>query len=178
MPPCGEVVLKIWFYSELPGAFAQTFNFELMGTRRLYQLPCRGICTHPSICRNYMSVCIAAMATTMLMFGADCQFYCLRLQKEQRCFNKTVVLHRSYIFYTSSNYMNEYIYTKTLFGPCIESHYRLLFGQLVYRVFFPRTLFPTCKKVETMSGKLQKAYVTDPGYFEFGPLLCSKTRDR
>lgn len=29
-----------------------------------------------------------------------------------------------------------------------------------------------------MSEKLEKAYVTEPGYFEFGPLLCSKTRDR
>eukprot|EP00066_Takifugu_rubripes_P027985 XP_011617251.1 PREDICTED: hydrocephalus-inducing protein homolog [Takifugu rubripes] len=94
VPTQGEVVLKIWFYSELPGTFAQTFNFEVMGTRRSYQLPCRGICIYPSICRNHM------------------------------------------------------------------------------------TLFPTCKKVEHMSDKVQKAYVTDPGYFEFGPLLCSKTRDR
>lgn len=29
-----------------------------------------------------------------------------------------------------------------------------------------------------MLEKLEKAYVTDLGYFEFGPLLCSKTRDR
>lgn len=43
---------------------------------------------------------------------------------------------------------------------------------------FPRTLFPTCKKVEHMTDKVQKAYVTDPGYLEFGPLLGSKTRDR
>lgn len=63
VPTQGEVVLKIWFYSELPGTFAQTFNFELMGTRRSYQLPCRGICSYPSICRNHMCVCIAAMST-------------------------------------------------------------------------------------------------------------------
>lgn len=61
VPTQGEVVLKIWFYSELPGTFAQTFNFELMGTRRLYQLACRGICSYPSICRDHMSVCIAAI---------------------------------------------------------------------------------------------------------------------
>lgn len=66
VPTQGEVVLKIWFYSELPGTFAQTFNFELMGTKRLYQLPCRGICSYPSICRNHMSVCIAAMTTVGL----------------------------------------------------------------------------------------------------------------
>lgn len=69
VPTQGEVVLKIWFYSELPGTFAQTFNFELMGTRRLYQLACRGLCSYPSICRDHMSVCIAAMAT--VAFSTD-----------------------------------------------------------------------------------------------------------
>lgn len=56
VPAHGEVLLKIWFYSQHPGTFSQTFTFELMGTRRLYQLPCRGICTYPSICSNYMCV--------------------------------------------------------------------------------------------------------------------------
>lgn len=50
VPANGEVVLRIWFYSEVPGAFEQTFNFELLGTRRRYQLLCRGIVTYPSIC--------------------------------------------------------------------------------------------------------------------------------
>lgn len=56
VPAHREVLLKIWFYSEHPGTFSHTFNFELMGTGRLYQLPCRGICTYPSICSNYMCV--------------------------------------------------------------------------------------------------------------------------
>ncbi|XP_047451812.1 hydrocephalus-inducing protein homolog [Mugil cephalus] len=93
-PANGEVVLKIWFYSEAPGKFEQAFNFELVGAQRHYQLTCRGICTYPSICNNYM------------------------------------------------------------------------------------TLFAFSKKVPHMKEELQRAYVVKSGYFEFGPLLCSKTRDR
>ncbi|XP_069028847.1 hydrocephalus-inducing protein homolog [Embiotoca jacksoni] len=40
------------------------------------------------------------------------------------------------------------------------------------------TLFALSKKVPQLKDNLQKAYVIKPGYFEFGPLLCSKTRDR
>ncbi|XP_040894088.1 hydrocephalus-inducing protein homolog [Toxotes jaculatrix] len=94
VPANGEVVLKIWFYSNSPGKFEQTFNFELLGTQRHYQLLCRGLCTYPSICKDYM------------------------------------------------------------------------------------TLFALSKKVPQMKEGLQKAYVVKPGHFEFGPLLCSKTRDR
>uniref|UniRef100_A0A3Q3MLA1 HYDIN axonemal central pair apparatus protein n=1 Tax=Mastacembelus armatus TaxID=205130 RepID=A0A3Q3MLA1_9TELE len=81
------VILKIWFYSDSPGTFEQTFNFELLGTQKLYQLICRGVCIYPSICSDY-------------------------------------------------------------------------------------------KSVQHMEEGLQKTYIIDPGYFEFGPLLCSKTRDR
>uniref|UniRef100_A0A3P8U8F5 HYDIN axonemal central pair apparatus protein n=1 Tax=Amphiprion percula TaxID=161767 RepID=A0A3P8U8F5_AMPPE len=93
VPAGDEVVLKIWFYSESPGKFEQTFSFELLGTQRRYQLTCRGVCTYPSICKDYTSV---------------------------------------------------------------------------YR---------KCKVPHIKEG-LQKTYVIKPGYFEFGPLLCSKTRDR
>ncbi|XP_008288806.1 hydrocephalus-inducing protein homolog [Stegastes partitus] len=94
VPAGGEVVLKMWFYSETPGTFEQTFNFELVGIQRRYQLICRGVCTYPSISRDYM------------------------------------------------------------------------------------TLFAFSKKVPQMKEGLHKTYVIKPGYFEFGPLLCSKTRDR
>ncbi|XP_029378255.1 hydrocephalus-inducing protein homolog [Echeneis naucrates] len=94
VPANSEVVLKIWFYSDSLGTFEQTFNFELLGTQRHYQLLCRGICTYPSICTDY------------------------------------------------------------------------------------RTLFALSKKVQQMESGLQKTYIVKPGYFEFGPLLCSKTRDR
>ncbi|XP_070763174.1 hydrocephalus-inducing protein homolog [Enoplosus armatus] len=94
VPANGEVVLKIWFYSDSPGKFEQTFNFELVGTQRHYQLLCRGLCTYPSICKDYM------------------------------------------------------------------------------------TLFALSKKVPQMAEGLQKTYVIKPGCFEFGPLLCGKTRDR
>ncbi|XP_076588631.1 hydrocephalus-inducing protein homolog [Chaetodon auriga] len=94
VPANGEVVLKIWFYSDSPGKFEQTFNFELLGTQRHYQLTCRGICTYPSICKDY------------------------------------------------------------------------------------KTLFSLSKKVPQMEEGIQKTYVIKPGYFEFGPLLCGKTRDR
>ena len=56
VPANSEVVLKIWFYSESPEMFEQTFNFELLGTQRLYQLLCTGICTYPSICKDHTSV--------------------------------------------------------------------------------------------------------------------------
>lgn len=58
IPANDEVVLRIWFYSESPGKFEQTFNFELLGTQRHYQLQCRGICSYPSICKDYMLVSI------------------------------------------------------------------------------------------------------------------------
>ncbi|XP_025999986.1 hydrocephalus-inducing protein-like isoform X2 [Astatotilapia calliptera] len=94
VPAGGEVVLKIWFYSESPGTFKHTFNFEIVGTRRLNQLICRGVSTYPSISSDYM------------------------------------------------------------------------------------TVFPHSKKVTQTKEGLLKTYVIKPGYFEFGPLLCGKTRDR
>ncbi|XP_010776265.1 hydrocephalus-inducing protein homolog [Notothenia coriiceps] len=94
VPANSEVVLKIWFYSESPETFEQTFNFELLGTQRLYQLLCTGICTYPSICKDHT------------------------------------------------------------------------------------TLFAFSKKVSQMEKGLEKTYAIKPGCFEFGPLLCGKTRDR
>ncbi|XP_027883649.1 hydrocephalus-inducing protein homolog isoform X2 [Xiphophorus couchianus] len=41
-----------------------------------------------------------------------------------------------------------------------------------------KTIFAQSKKVAQEKEGLQKTYVIKPGYFEFGPLLCSKTRDR
>ncbi|MED6236295.1 hypothetical protein ATANTOWER_007134, partial [Ataeniobius toweri] len=94
VPANSEVLLKIWFYSESPGIFKQVFNFELAGNHKLYQLTCRGVCTYPSISKEF------------------------------------------------------------------------------------KTLFAHSKKVAQKKEGLQKTYVIKPGYFEFGPLLCSKTRDR
>ncbi|KAM4733696.1 hydrocephalus-inducing protein homolog isoform 3-T4 [Anableps anableps] len=94
VPAGSEVLLKVWFYSELIGVFEQVFNFELMGSQKLYQLTCIGVCTYPSIFKEY------------------------------------------------------------------------------------KTIFAHCKKVAQEKEGLQKTYVIKPGYFEFGPLLCSKTRDR
>lgn len=68
---------------------------------------------------------------------------------------------------------------------CAKSVFTLTFSLYLFLTItfvimccFLRTLFPTCKKVKTMLKKIEKAYVTDAGYFEFGPLLFSKTRDR
>lgn len=47
-----------------------------------------------------------------------------------------------------------------------------------YSTFFCSTLFPNCKAVLQRQEGLRKTYVINPGYFEFGPLLCGKTRDR
>ncbi|NWX91311.1 HYDIN protein, partial [Nothoprocta pentlandii] len=52
VPAHGEVVLKIHFSSVVLGQFDQTYRFEILGTRRLYQLFCRGICVYPTICRD------------------------------------------------------------------------------------------------------------------------------
>ncbi|KAK2841889.1 hypothetical protein Q5P01_012089 [Channa striata] len=94
VPAKGFVLLKIWFYSESAGKFEQTFNFELLGTQRHYKLVCKGVCTYPSICKDY------------------------------------------------------------------------------------KTIFALSKHVPQMEEGLKKMYIVKLGYFEFGPLLCSKTRDR
>ncbi|XP_069882349.1 hydrocephalus-inducing protein homolog isoform X1 [Dipodomys merriami] len=52
VPANGEVTLRVHFSSSDVGNFDQTFNFEILGTRRQYQLYCRGICTYPYICQD------------------------------------------------------------------------------------------------------------------------------
>ncbi|XP_069113582.1 hydrocephalus-inducing protein homolog isoform X2 [Argopecten irradians] len=52
VPANGEVTLRLRFQSEELGQFDQTLNFEIVGTRRRYQLYCRGICAFPSISRE------------------------------------------------------------------------------------------------------------------------------
>ena len=44
--------IRIRFRSEELGQFDQTLNFEIVGTRRRYQLFCRGVCAFPSISRE------------------------------------------------------------------------------------------------------------------------------
>ena len=46
------MTLRIRFRSEELGQFDQTLNFEIMGTRRRYQLFCRGVCSFPTISRE------------------------------------------------------------------------------------------------------------------------------
>ncbi|KAM6324924.1 hydrocephalus-inducing protein homolog [Podargus strigoides] len=52
VPACGEVELKVLFSSTVVGQFDQTLHFEVLGTKRLYQLHCRGTCLYPSISRD------------------------------------------------------------------------------------------------------------------------------
>ncbi|KAM8861524.1 hydrocephalus-inducing protein homolog isoform 3-T3 [Synchiropus picturatus] len=94
VPAHGEVLLKIWFFSEFTGTFQRVFNFKLLGIQRKYQLLCTGQSTFPSICKSY------------------------------------------------------------------------------------KTLFPYSRHVPRKEPGLKKTYVVKPGFFEFGPLLCSKNRDR
>ncbi|XP_066540500.1 hydrocephalus-inducing protein homolog isoform X2 [Hoplias malabaricus] len=56
VPASGEVTLRIWFNSSVKGEFHQTLSFELMGTKRCYQLCLRGICAYPSISADYKTV--------------------------------------------------------------------------------------------------------------------------
>ena len=44
--------LKIAFTSQDTGQFDQTLNFEIVGTRRRYQLFCRGVCSFPVLSRE------------------------------------------------------------------------------------------------------------------------------
>ncbi|KAG7333195.1 hypothetical protein KOW79_003330 [Hemibagrus wyckioides] len=94
VPPNGEVTLKLWFHSSVPGDFKQTLGFEVMGTKRCYQLYCSGICAFPSISKDY------------------------------------------------------------------------------------KTVFAHCKKTMQKVNGLQKTYVIRSGLYDFGPLLCGRTRDR
>ncbi|KAI4571668.1 hypothetical protein MJG53_013774 [Ovis ammon polii x Ovis aries] len=52
VPANGEVTLRLHFSSNDLGIFDQTFNFEILGTHRQYQLYCRGVCTYPYICQD------------------------------------------------------------------------------------------------------------------------------
>ena len=52
IPANDSVTLRIRFRSEELGQFDQTLNFEIMGTRRRYQLFCRGVCSFPTISRE------------------------------------------------------------------------------------------------------------------------------
>lgn len=89
-----SVTLRIRFKSEELGQFDQTLNFEIVGTRRRYQLFCRGVCAFPAISRE------------------------------------------------------------------------------------PRVVFPHRKKYRKPEEIVHKKYILSSETFEFGPLLCGKTRDR
>ncbi|XP_037371987.1 hydrocephalus-inducing protein homolog isoform X2 [Talpa occidentalis] len=52
VPANSEVTLRIHFSSDDLGNFDQTFNFEILGTHRQYQLYCRGVCSYPHICQD------------------------------------------------------------------------------------------------------------------------------
>ncbi|XP_044126636.1 hydrocephalus-inducing protein homolog [Bufo gargarizans] len=52
VPAGGEVPLRIHFHSNHTENFDQTLNFELVGTRRRYQLYCRGVCAFPTISKD------------------------------------------------------------------------------------------------------------------------------
>lgn len=52
VPAKDQIRLRIRFRSDRVGQFDQLLNFEIMGTRRLYQIYCRGICALPAINRD------------------------------------------------------------------------------------------------------------------------------
>jgi hydrocephalus-inducing protein len=52
VPAHSEITLRLRFTSEELGQFDQTLNFELVGTKRRYQIYCRGVCAFPTISRE------------------------------------------------------------------------------------------------------------------------------
>ncbi|TRY66375.1 hypothetical protein DNTS_003347 [Danionella cerebrum] len=94
VPPNGVATLKIWFNSSVVGHFDQHFSFEVLGTKKGYELYCKGICAFPSISQD------------------------------------------------------------------------------------PVILFARCNKSQYHETGLQKTYVIQSGIYEFGPLLCGKSRNR
>ncbi|XP_016051807.1 PREDICTED: hydrocephalus-inducing protein homolog [Miniopterus natalensis] len=52
VPANGEVSLRVQFSASDVGNYDQTFNFEILGTCRQYQLYCRGVCAYPYICQD------------------------------------------------------------------------------------------------------------------------------
>ncbi|XP_039247186.1 hydrocephalus-inducing protein-like isoform X2 [Pipra filicauda] len=52
VPAHAEVELKIRFSPTVPGQFDQLRNFEILGSKRLYQLPCSATALYPSISQN------------------------------------------------------------------------------------------------------------------------------
>ncbi|CAH8550496.1 unnamed protein product [Dicrocoelium dendriticum] len=52
VPARGEIRLRLRFQADRVGQFDQVFHFEVLGTRRVYELYCRGICAVPSISRE------------------------------------------------------------------------------------------------------------------------------
>ncbi|XP_061825847.2 hydrocephalus-inducing protein homolog [Nerophis lumbriciformis] len=82
-------------------------------------------------------------------------------------------------FYTSSPGTFEQIFHFELLGN--QKVYQLLCrGICTYPSFCQdyKILFPYCQEVPKFTTGLQKTYVVNPGFYDFGPLLCSKTRDR
>ncbi|XP_053355859.1 hydrocephalus-inducing protein-like [Clarias gariepinus] len=77
VPANGELTLKLWFHSSVPGDFKQTLSFEVMGTRRCYQLNCRGICALPSINKDHKVV-----------FA-----YCKKAMEKDKGLQKTYIIH-------------------------------------------------------------------------------------
>ncbi|XP_063267034.1 hydrocephalus-inducing protein homolog isoform X2 [Prinia subflava] len=52
VPAHGEVELKVRFFTEMPGNFEQTLRFELVETKRQYELPCSATGLYPSISQD------------------------------------------------------------------------------------------------------------------------------
>ncbi|EDV21657.1 uncharacterized protein TRIADDRAFT_30117, partial [Trichoplax adhaerens] len=94
IPASSTITIRIRFVSTELGQFDETLNFEIVGTRRRYQLFCRGICAFPSIAQE------------------------------------------------------------------------------------PRVVFHHRKKVIDLGEIIHKKYILSRDCYEFGPLLCSKSRER
>ena len=94
IPPKGERKLKLLFFSEEEGQFDQTLNLELVGTRRHYQLFCRGLCYFPSISREprYGSLFINLFSISFPVFVFRVVF-----PHRKRSAKKGEIIHKKYV---------------------------------------------------------------------------------
>ena len=139
VPAKGETKIKLHFSSQDRGQFDHTLNFELAGTRRRYQLFCRGLCVVPSICSEprynktytlyinvwccmYMYVHVCTYSSIPLDYSATpCYAHCrIVFANRKKTLKSDEIVHKRYVMSKERYY----------FGPlhCGKTRDRCVWG--------------------------------------------------